>query len=174
MAHGHERSIMKSLTYNRRRYGEPIQFLMTPLIDVTVLVISFFILAGTFASIDAIQHTVPTVHGNQPVQIARMGDKLVINVPPRAASGTASPVAEARSYIIGGQIISPGDTATLIDRLKQEREMIAAARAGAAVPVEVRADKNVDFMEIAPVLSAVGQAGFSQVHYVAYGSPQNQ
>ena len=169
---------MKSFISNRRRYGEPIQFLMTPLIDVTVLVISFFILAGTFASLDAIQLTVPTVHGNQPVQITRMGDKLVINVPPRAHSAAgAAQVAEARSYIIGGAIISPGDTGTLIDRLKQEREILASARSGgpnATVPVEVRADKNVDFMEIAPVLSAVGQAGFSQVHYVAYGSSQTQ
>ena len=163
---------MRRTSSNRQRYGEPIQFLMTPLIDVTVLVISFFILAGTFASLDAIQLTVPTVHGNRPVEVMRQGDKLVINVPPLARiSGAAGQPSEARSYVVSGEMIRPGDTARLVERLKLERKVLSDGRAGAAgVQVEVRADKSVEFTEIAPVLAAVGQAGFGRVHYVAYGS----
>jgi hypothetical protein len=162
---------MRRSSVHRQRYGEPIQFLMTPLIDVTVLVISFFILAGTFASLDAVGLTVPTVHGNRPVEVIRRGDKLVINVPPlvrpagaAAANAVQAGAAEARSYVIGGEIIRPGDTATLIDRLKQEREFLAGKMSSAAAARQVQVE----------VRAAVGQAGFAQVHYVAYGSPDGQ
>ncbi len=169
---------MRRLSAYRHHYGEASQFNMTPLIDVTVLLMSFFIMAGTFAALDAIELTVPTVHGDRPVEVFHQGDRLVINVPPMSAGANRAgllPV-QAQAFIINGQAFSPADTPSLVDHLKREREKYGSPDGAATekLQVEVRADKQIDFSEVAPILSAVGQAGFAKVNYVAYGSGEGQ
>lgn len=148
---------------------------MTPLIDVAFQLIIFFILAGSFASLDVVHLMVPTLYGDRPIEVMRLPDKVVINVPPYSpAEATARP-GEARAWLLSGLAIRPGDTGGLLRRLQRERQSFAASAGGGRdLQVEVRADRSIDFSDVAPVLSAVAQAGFQRVHYVAYASDDDR
>jgi len=168
---------MITSVYRRRPTGGP--FNLTPLIDVTFQLIIFFILAGTFASLDRVDLEVPTLAGTEQLADLKLPNKAVVHVAPYPAERRAADPAltgPAAYWQIGAVQIAPGDTEGLIAELSRARSAFRQRRAGGRVDedaqfhVEVRADKSVWYSQVQPVLVCIAHAGFSRVHYVAFGS----
>ena len=160
-----------------------IGFNMTPMIDVTFLLMIFFILAGSFASLDVMKLTVPRVHGDRTVDELKLPHKLVVNIPPFPADRVLDEpdlAGRARMWKVSTHEIRPGDGRRLLAVLQGARDGFLQRQAkdpslaGVALQVELRADRSLHYSQVAPALAAIGKAGFSRVHYVACGSPEER
>jgi len=167
----------KSIVYGGSK--APAAFNMTPLIDVTFLLMVFFILAGSFASLDAVRLAVPKLYDTAVLDELKLANKAVINIPPHSLEQVKEDgklQGKAASWQLSTARIRPGDTTRLVSELRAARADFADRKAkdpGLAdteFQVEVRADRGVYYSEVTPVLSAITQAGFARVHYVAYTS----
>ncbi|NLF29855.1 MAG: hypothetical protein GX591_03080 [Planctomycetes bacterium] len=147
---------------------------LTGLIDVTFQLIIFFVLAGTFAAAERMDLTPPTLEGTEHLADLKLPAPLVVQVapyPPERIAEADILRGAASIWRVGAAELPPGDTAGLLAALRRAREAFAArAGDGAALEVEVRADRSILYSQVEPVLACVAQAGFERVHYVAMGS----
>jgi biopolymer transport protein ExbD len=143
---------------------------VTPLIDVVMVLIVFFLLVGQLASSEAAGVRLPvsvTGEGEENlravvVNIARAGEP--------AAPGRPGPV---RYLVAGAEVATTPGTPTpgLEDRLQEAilrraRELAPALAPDTAperVPVVVRADRRLAYGQVEPVLRAARRAGFGGV-----------
>lgn len=154
-------------------------FNLTPMIDVAFQLIIFFILAGTFASMDKVSLEAPTLASTKRLDDLKLPYKAVVHVlphTPEAIAADAFLTGQAATWRIGPIMILAGDSRKLTEELTRARDNFAKRKAGdaalaaATFQVEVRADKSVLYSQVKPVLEGVAAAGFQRVHYVAVGS----
>ena len=126
---------------------------VTPLIDVIMCLIIFFLLVGHIAkkaSIKGIQ--IPsTVTGKA---LGNQSNQLIINlVPPSGGYGNdAMP-----SILIWSNRISESQLAAYLRKQKSDNP---------AIKVVLRADRSIPYRFIAPVLISCAQAGIASIHFM--------
>ncbi len=125
---------------------------MTPMIDVTFLLLTFFMLASHFASAEKVKVDLPRPDDNQSVD-RRLRDKVIINmlyveervkVEPRLQLG---PVPVASVGDLGG-------------RLREVGEL------NPSVQVILRADRRLPYGQVREVMQAVAGAGLTRLQVV--------
>jgi biopolymer transport protein ExbD len=129
-----------------RRGG--VDFNMTPMIDVVFLLIIFFLVSS---------------------HLARQEAQMVLPLP-EADSGQRSPADDAPRVTINvlrdGSLMWAGRTVPverLSDRLREK-----LARDGEDLEVRIRADRNVAYLHVEPILLACARAGIWNVTFASY------
>lgn len=127
------------------------QFNMTPLIDVTFLLLTYFMLACHFASSEKPDMKLPTPDRSQAVE-RQLEDRIVINMlyagdsaPPRLTFGA----------------VEVASVAELSERLG------ALARGSPRVEVVLRADRRLKYGEVRGVMEAIAAANLGRLQVVA-------
>jgi len=171
---------------------------MTPMIDCTFQLILFFILASQAAN-EALAKKVQIVRPEQSqaisAAVAEFPNRVTVKV--GAAAGETDSedpmlAAKAGFYKIGAEKYDVSEWDRLIEVLRQKRREYLkgigmnedeAARAAAAAEqsgskdnpaifwLEIRADKRVNYADIAPVIRAGVEAGISKVNITALTAP---
>jgi len=140
----------------RRRGIEPMpdeHVNVTPLIDVMMCLIIFFLVCGRLAAQESNDKVViPRAELGQ--QLPEQRDRLLINVVPKDPDHPNSN-AEPDIYIRGAPVGMNDLTRYLRDEKGQTPDM----------KVIIRADKDIAYEWIAPVLTACAQAGIKSVNF---------
>ena len=134
----------------RRQGLQPMQsnhVNVTPLIDVIMCLIIFFLLCGQFAKEEAIDK-VRIPRADLGLEMADQQGRLLINVVP---NGAAAP-----DVVIRSEIIRPDSLAAYLSREKSDNP---------DVKVIIRADQDVPYSYISPVLVACAQANIQSVNF---------
>jgi biopolymer transport protein ExbD len=140
----------------RRRGIEPMpdeHVNVTPLIDVMMCLIIFFLVCGRLAAQESNDKVViPRAELGQ--QLPEQRDRLLINVVPKDPDHP-NPNVEPDVYIRGTPVGMNDLTRYLRDEKGQTPDM----------KVIIRADKDIVYEWIAPVLTACAQAGIKSVNF---------
>jgi biopolymer transport protein ExbD len=144
---------------------EPIN--VTPLIDVVMCLIIFFLIVGKLAGDEASRVQLP----GSSIGSSEKREGAVIVTIAREAGGAVGGVGGGAPIVrVEGTIARDG--AQVLSLLRQRVEGAGAAAAGGAVggvggrvPIVVRADRELPFAAIEPVLSAAATLGISKIEY---------
>jgi biopolymer transport protein ExbD len=157
-----------------------VSFNVVPLVDVIMLLIFFFVLTTEIASKSIASMDLPQPHDSvaqgakSGVKPNETGNKIIVNVVSAALPGTrADAVSQKKAteghLMIEGEDISIIDSDALVRRIRQ-----AVAAAGSNpdfkkedFAVEVRADKDVYWQYVAPVMAAASACGVRNVTLTA-------
>jgi biopolymer transport protein ExbD len=124
---------------------------VTPLIDVIMCLIIFFLLCGQFAKDEANDRVeVPTAR--EGLKMTDQRGSLLINVVPLAGAGAGA----APDIVVRTESISPDRLAGYLLKEKQ---------ANPEVKVIIRADQEIAYNYISPVLVACAQANIKSVNF---------
>ena len=124
---------------------KPFRFNMTPLIDVTFLLIVFFVMSNRLIQDEvAMEMTLPREASGETI-VDDESDKIVVNVE------------SADVYYFGAK---RDDVDELRARLIREKQ-----RATRPVSVRIRANRDVPYGAIEPILIVCAQSGFSDVSF---------
>lgn len=165
---------MRRSNLNNLRQPANLYFNATPMIDCTLQLIIFFLLAGSFASMDNLPLNAPKLDESLAKDL-KFQNKVVINIPAYEADQIAadkSLAGQARCYRIGASEVATADAEKLTAELQACKAAFEGKRqAGAArdkdFQVEIRADRSVNYSEIQPVLMAVSKAGIARMNITA-------
>ena len=123
---------------------------MTPMIDVTFLLLTFFMLASHFASVEKVDVDLPKPDENQAID-RKFTDKVIINV------------------LHAGELVEPdirlgpvpvASIADLADRLHD------VGRQNPTAQVILRADRKLPYGEVRQVMEAITAAGLTRLQVV--------
>ncbi len=139
----------------RRYEPEPVEVNLTPMIDVTFLLIIFFMLVSqiTQSETDPIHVPRPT---DSVARERKYPHKLTITLVHDGEGGV-------RRYKVGSRLAENMDVVRSI----AEESRLAAEAEGEELQVIVRADRDVQYQYVRPVLEAVAQAGLENVNMAA-------
>jgi biopolymer transport protein ExbD len=151
--------------------GEPN---MTPMIDCTFQLIIFFILTAQMANAELAKIIPPdpqrSVAEDKPGEVKN--DRVIVNIaneygddPDRTDPRKAS---WARNYKVGGKDIMPGDMDSLVDALRDRKD--SAVEMGIDKDeffIEVRADKDIQYADVEPVMRAARDADIKKMYITA-------
>ena len=119
---------------------------LTPMIDVTFLLIVFFVLVSQIVEVENVEMTLPELV-EPATDLPGEEQRAVINVVP-GAEGTA------QEYRVGGRTFDVGP-----EGLERMTEHLAGLlRANPAMRINLRADQRTHYEWVEPVLSAVSGA----------------
>ena len=163
---------------------------MTPMIDVTFLIIIFFMLINNIVTDQTVPMIVPELDDPQTRRIDEPR-KLIINLAPderHEGDRRSRRQLQANPFVPGRQVpgtlkigsvqyhlAGPGPHEVLFrnaleSMVAQLRQAVTADR---NIEVELRADCALHYDYVQQVLGAIGQAGVAKVHVVAH-LPQNE
>jgi len=157
-----------------------VEFNMTPMIDVTFQLIIFFILAGSFASLEFIRMTVPELWAESLLMDLERPNRVVVNLP-------AYPEEEIKKDdTLKGKVQhwkveektwprrKPGRRRDLLTFLQNKKNVFESLREDDSLEFEVylRAEHTVNSGEVMEVLGVIKEAGYSKVYYVASSKEQ--
>lgn len=126
-----------------------LAFNLTPLIDVTFLLIVFFVMSSQMISDEtAMEMTLPRETSGETAERDENG-KLIVNVP------------TADAIFIGAKRVSLPE---LRERLVREK-----SRATAPISARIRTNRDVPYGAIEPILVACAQAGVYDVSFSVVG-----
>ncbi len=134
-----------------------VGFNMTPMIDCTFQLILFFLLATQMLSADYVEMDLPEPHVNRSEQLDEP-NKVIINVVPhdkQKVRNNPEYAGLAKCYQVKTVVIEKDNTQKLQALLLRARRDAQERRAQGDFVVEIRADREVHFKEILPVLRAV-------------------
>ena len=156
-----------------------VTFNMTPMIDCTFQLIIFFILASQAAN-EAYSRDVsiprPDKSQSIPVRALNVPNKLTINVISMDARGESDdPLAAsvASRYEVNKKPYDVGDLDPLIELIQnmkteaEEAGTSSATEPGREFFIEVRADKRINWQDVAPVIRAGVAAGIRKMNITA-------
>ena len=124
---------------------KPFRFNMTPLIDVTFLLIVFFVMSNRLIQDEvAMEMSLPREASGETV-VDDESDKIVVNIEC------------ADVYYLGSKRV---DLDELRERLVREKK-----RATRPVSARIRANRDVPYSAIEPILVICAQSGFSDVSF---------
>ncbi len=152
-----------------------VSFNMTPMIDCTFQLIIFFILASQTANAEYAKGVkVPRPHESEalPGKVMKV-PKVVVNVVSMARDEeTDDPLmaASAAWYEISKTKYDPGGSNALLEVIRNRK--VQAEATGLASEeneffMEIRADKRVNWQDIAPVIRAGVEAGIKKMNLTA-------
>ncbi len=124
---------------------------MTPMIDITFLLLTFFMLASHLASAERLPMEVPRPDDSKAVD-PRLRERLLV---------TARFDGQGQPPLL---MLGPSAVASL-DELGGQLAEIAADRP--QIPVILRADRRLPFGEVRKVMEALAAGGFTDVKFVA-------
>jgi biopolymer transport protein ExbD len=130
-------------------------FNMTPMIDVVFLLITFFILVGTFTADDYVEVLLP--------------DKIVSSDPFDPQVGLLVTITVMQkdgkvSYAAGSDIL-PGDEPQLLERMIASAIDSCEVKAGQEKIVCLRCDKQIVFEDVCPVLTGIAKSSAQKVQW---------
>ena len=170
----------KSAVYATEGGSGEVNFNMTPMIDCTFQLIIFFILASQIASEETakkVQIARPHMsHALAQSESGKIPYRLVINVvsgDPDGLDPDELAAASAGFYKIKTRSIDIGDQDALVEEIKNTREELKAQGAVSETDekkklfIEIRADKRVNWEDIAPVIRAGVHAGVAKMSLTA-------
>jgi biopolymer transport protein ExbD len=168
----------KVFVHRKGAHAGEVGFNMTPMIDCTFQLIIFFILASQIANKAYAKNiTVPRPDESQsiPIKDYNVPNKLTINVvsaDPRGEAEDPLEAANAGWYEIDGKRYEVGDIVPIIELVRNEKVLAEAAGAiggstGREFIIEVRADKRVNWHDVAPVIRAGVEAGVRKMNITA-------
>lgn len=135
----------------------------TPLIDVVMCLIIFFLLVGKLASDRGAAVRLPeSITGSD----ERAASVVVVTVSPLPGDPIAAGVprpGESGWAAIGVSVQADG--ATLADAKELEAVARSALARDAGVSVQLRADRDLPYAAIEPVLRSLGLAGIKSIRY---------
>jgi biopolymer transport protein ExbD len=137
----------------QRHRAAPVRVNMTPMIDVTFLLIIFFLLSSRLAQQETqLELDLPTAaSGRQAVDDER--PRLSVNVRPDG------------SVMLGSTQTQPEE---MVRRLQIERD-----RLGSDLEVRIRADRSVPYDAVEPILLACADAGIWNVTFAVFKKAEN-
>jgi biopolymer transport protein ExbD len=170
----------KSAVYGTEGGSGDVNFNMTPMIDCTFQLIIFFILASQIASEETAKKVkVTRPHMSQALAASEGGtipNRLVINVTsadPDSLSSDKLAAARAGTYKIRTRKIDIGDEEALVEEIKNTQEEMKKTGAISDTDekkklfIEIRADKRVNWEDVAPVIRAGVHAGVAKMSLTA-------
>ncbi|MBL1216949.1 MAG: hypothetical protein D8M59_05575 [Planctomycetes bacterium] len=164
----------------RERVRNPISVNLTPMIDVTFLLIVFFILVTQFTNVQVAEE-VRLPKPNEPATAVPEDQmrRLVVNVIPGTVPTGESYAIQSLRY--GLKEYPPtGDGVRALAADLAADSGLASDRGGASsddnprsdgVQVDLRADRTVAYGRLFPVLQGIMSAGFGQVNLVVNVEP---
>lgn len=140
---------------------------ITPLIDVTFLLIIFFMLVNNIVSDQFVEMFVPELDNPRTRPLDQVEGRVIVNIAPR--DGTfqereANPLlysGEASYVQVGMDRFALDDLTAVTASLKE------AVDRNPQVEVLLRADAALHFEEVQPVMVAIAAAGITQVNLAA-------
>jgi len=143
---------------------------ITPLIDVVFLLIVFFMLVSRIASQQREPMIVPELEDPQ-VRDVQREDRLVINVSPgpfdrSTREGPAQGEGQPAFVKVGLQRFEMHELAKVTQAVREARQ------GGDESAVLLRADAELYYEAVQPVMEAITEAGVERVHVVAYRDRQ--
>jgi biopolymer transport protein ExbD len=143
--------------------AEPIN--VTPLIDVVMCLIIFFLIVGKLAANEKARIQLPTTSIGQ---VAERQDAVTVSI-----SRDLDPAGKVSSSItVDGQLAKDGPDLIrlLTTRLEAQSRINARQTRGDAQPISrgkvtIRADKDIPYQAVEPVLTACSQLGINKVDY---------
>ncbi|MBN1344988.1 MAG: biopolymer transporter ExbD [Phycisphaerae bacterium] len=146
----------------RRYEPKPIDVNLTPMIDVTFLLIIFFMLVSqiTQSETDPIHVPRPTDSKAREMEYPH---KLIITLVNDGEGGV-------RRYKVGSRLAKDMDT---VRAIAEESNRLAEAE-GEHLAVIVRADRDVRYEYVRPVLEAIAKAGLENVNLAAETTSQSR
>ncbi|MBL9123823.1 MAG: biopolymer transporter ExbD [Planctomycetaceae bacterium] len=130
----------------RQSTGARIGFNMTPMIDISFLLIVFFIVSSRLAQQEIqLELDLPQAASGEEPELEPTGRRLIVNVLPQGSLMAAG---------------APVDAADLEALIASER-----AKAGAELEVRIRSDRHVPYRFIEPILLACTRTGVWKVTF---------
>ncbi len=158
----------------RVQHGEDVDINMTPMIDCTFQLIIFFILTSQFASAALAQLELHEPRESQAKKQPEkaLPDRVIVNVLSVANKDADKRdprwSGQAAEYQISGKPIKIGEEYRLRDIFKKAKaKAVKAGFPGEKFLVEIRADKDVEFQYIKPVMDEAGEAEIGNVEITA-------
>lgn len=124
---------------------------MTPMIDVTFLLLTFFMLASHFASAERIEMELPQPDDSQAVD-QRFAEKIIINMVHRG---------DDREPALTYGALPVGSMLELADRLA------ALARVNPKVQVILRADRRLSYGDVRQMMELIAAQNLTRLQVVA-------
>jgi biopolymer transport protein ExbD len=154
------------------QHGEDLDINMTPMIDCTFLLIIFFILTSQFASqaLATLEVYKPWKPQTKTAPEDKIPDRIIVNVVSEepVRNRDVMLAGEAKHYEIVGKRIDIGDTASLNEAVKAaQRTAVAAGVKPEDFRMEIRADQDVEFQYVEPVLLVGANAGIVKMEITA-------
>ncbi len=144
----------------RRYEPKPIDVNLTPMIDVTFLLIIFFMLVSQFTQSETDPIHVPRPTDSQAREM-KYPHKLIITLVHDGEGGV-------RRYKVGSRLAPDMET---VRRIAEESNRIAESE-GETLAVIVRADRDVQYQYVRPVMEAIAEAGLQNVNLAAEATRQ--
>lgn len=156
-----------------------VGFNMTPMIDCTFQLIIFFILASQIASAETakgVKLPRPWESQSIPPKDLQLPNRLIINVvsaDPRDEDPDKLAAANAERYEISNRQISVGDVEAIVEIIKNRKTELEARGAVSEGDeekqffIEIRADKRINWQDVAPVIRAGVEAGIRKMSVTA-------
>ena len=137
--------------YRQRYKSSGLQFNMTPLIDCTFLLLTFFMLTSHFASSEKTEMELPKPDHSQAVD-RKLKDKVLLNVL------YAGPSAPPELRLVA---VAVGSLSELGEKLQE------AAAATPNIEVILRGDQRVSYGQMRRVMHAISQQKLTNLHVSA-------
>ena len=147
---------------------------MTPLIDVTFLLIIFFMIISNFISEETVEMIVPELVTPRVRPFEQMRT-IVINIAPHPYDGDERN-REHLNWPGEAAYVKIDTTKIAMDQLDLMTQLLTAAvnesskdaEGDPQLEVLLRADSALHYTQVQPVLAAITAAGIGKVHLVAY------
>lgn len=135
---------------------EPVSFNMTPMIDVVFMLIIFFMLVSTFASVENLEMDLPDPDHSQAAKV-KLTDRVVVNC---LSANPSNPAGGRVIYSVGPLRVGSLDELTA-----------ALAAAKAATPnlqVVLRADRRLPYSVVRQVMQTIARNRIEVMNIVAH------
>jgi biopolymer transport protein ExbD len=145
----------------RRYQPQLMEVNLTPMIDVTFLLIIFFMLVSQFTQSEADPIHVPKPTDSQAREM-KYPNKLIITLVHDGEGGV-------RRYKVGSRLANDMET---VRAIAEESRRMAEAE-GQQLEVIVRADRDIRYEYVRPVLETIAKVGLENVNIAAEATHRN-
>lgn len=157
----------------RKVEGGQVEVNMTPMIDCTFQLIIFFILTAQIASEELAKLKTHKPYNSQATaaeEVQDMPNKVIVNVVNRYGDKDKDRdpylASQPEYYQLGTSRVDVGDTETLATLMKQ-RKASAEAKGFKEFFLEIRADKDIAYGAMEPVMRAAAEAKIKKMSITA-------
>ena len=144
----------------KQKKYKPIELNLLSLMDVTLLLIIFFILVNNFASTELPELEPPDPHQSYSF-IDPKHTAVTVNLIPRVKGAS-----EPKSLRVGQRDILPGDYRALTELIQVELAK------NPDVEVDLRVDRGIHYQHVQPVMNAITAAGVGRINVISKIDPE--
>ncbi len=163
----------------QREDGNPTDVNLTPMIDCTFQLIIFFIITAQISNDQLAPLLVPEPKQSVAVTPGEEGrsDVAIVNIFSRfgrdieGRKENPGDTMTATGYKIKQDTLKPGEEIEIAHILAAERERFRHTHGDAAFFVEVRADRDLGYDQVLPVMRAAAHTGIDRMYMTAVTDP---